>query len=352
MVKSLFSTLVHPSIQTLAVVGLSKNAGKTTVLNAMIRELYPRISLGLASIGIDGEERDAWSGRNKPPVYVPEGVCVATAGPLLDLQPGHWEVLLATGVHTLMGEVFIARCRRANQVKLAGVNSSEGVARIKRGFQMAGGVQLTLLDGAYDRQTTASPYVTDAALVVAGASLSSSLQGVLQKMEEWFHLFTRPVCREDQLSRLGRRAIEERSIFAIVNEKVEKLPFATLLQMARNEAAIAKNWQAVAVPGALTDRMLHELMEKKAALTIVVPDATHLFLSLPAVRRFYQMGGDLQVCRNIHLLGVAVNPVSPEGFSFPPAEMKQKVAKICAPLPVIDVVREPVQEGGGGYACG
>lgn len=326
-------------------VGLSKNAGKTTVLNALIRELYPKVSAGLVSIGVDGEDRDAWSGRPKPLITVPEGVVVATAGPLLDLQPGRWEVLMATDIQTTLGQVFIARAKMDTQVKLAGVNSTTAVKEILPRFARIG-VSLALVDGAYDRKSSASPFVTDASIAVVGASLSSSLQGVLNAAEEWFHLFTRPVCRDQQLRRACRQAVADRCLYGIVRGRTEKLPFSSLLLAGEHEMLKGKEWEAIAVPGALTDRMLERLMEQKRAVHLIVPDATHLFVSLAALRRFYQWGGRLEVDRAIRLLGVAVNPVSPEGFSFPPEEMREKLAKICAPLPVFDVVRETEGEGG------
>lgn len=339
-------SLIPPSVRTLAVVGLSKNAGKTTVLGTLIQEVHKHRSLGLVSIGVDGEERDAWSGRTKPAIQVPAGVCVATAGTLLDLQAGAWEVLAATGIYSTLGEVFIARARRTTRVKLAGVNSNEGVFQIVRLLECVG-VELTLIDGAYDRKSSANPWLTDANIMVIGASAGSTFDQVMKKTEEWFQLFTLPACQEEWLQLACRQSMEERVLVGVRENRIESLSISTLLsdQLQTNRLT-DEYWQAMAVPGVITDRILQRLMAQKTVLPLLVPDATHLFLSLPTLRRYLQSGGEIKVGRNIRILGIAVNPVSAEGYSFPPDEMKQRIAQICHPLPVMDVMRDLLAEGG------
>jgi hypothetical protein len=45
---------------TVTVVGLAKNAGKTTVVNHLLERMCDRV--GLASLGLDGEARDQLTG--------------------------------------------------------------------------------------------------------------------------------------------------------------------------------------------------------------------------------------------------------------------------------------------------
>ena len=69
---------------SVSIIGMCKNAGKTTVLNELIRELSAAgCVLGLTSIGRDGESKDLVTGTHKPGIYVREGTLVATASDLI-----------------------------------------------------------------------------------------------------------------------------------------------------------------------------------------------------------------------------------------------------------------------------
>ncbi|MDZ4121487.1 MAG: hypothetical protein U1C33_03650, partial [Candidatus Cloacimonadaceae bacterium] len=57
---------------TIALIGLSKNAGKTSLLNFLIKSA-PRIRFGIMSTGRDGEEQDTVFATPKPPVILSAG---------------------------------------------------------------------------------------------------------------------------------------------------------------------------------------------------------------------------------------------------------------------------------------
>ena len=63
-------------LESLAIIGLSKNAGKTTCLNHIIAawaESCQQRPLALTSVGRDGESEDILNGNPKPRIYVPMG---------------------------------------------------------------------------------------------------------------------------------------------------------------------------------------------------------------------------------------------------------------------------------------
>ncbi|MGA8941965.1 MAG: hypothetical protein WB502_04515 [Thermoactinomyces sp.] len=333
------------AIHSLSVIGLSKNAGKTTVLNALIRD-YPLSDspLGLLSMGIDGERHDAWSGREKPLVRVCENMLVATSATWLNHQPGNWEVLQACGISSLLGDVYIARAKREGTVMLAGIPTRSGAERAIHLLGEAGAGKI-LLDGAYDRRSPSSPWLTDASIVVIGASLSPSLQEVVKKAEEWFHLFRLEESSLPLEQQAGQIAYRQRRMVAVTEGRLETLPYSGFFDLKEKEEMQAGNWDALAVAGALTDSMLEILMENRQSVRLIVPSATHLFVSLPKIRRFYQQGGEIRVLKPVRLIKAAINPDSPDGYSFSPQEMKEKIGRVCFPLPVMDVVRDPREQG-------
>ena len=107
-----------------ALLGMCKNAGKTTALTRLIRECAAAgVTAGLTSIGRDGESRDLVTDTEKPPIYMYAGMLAATAEELLPLSDVSREILAQTGVHTSLGEVLLFRARSDGFVQLAGPES-------------------------------------------------------------------------------------------------------------------------------------------------------------------------------------------------------------------------------------
>ena len=106
--------------KTMSIVGMCKNAGKTTMLNWLLTAGHLRGTLGLTSIGRDGESTDVVTGTEKPGIFVREGTLIATAKDMLRLGDVTKEILMTTGIPTPLGEVVIMRARSDGYVQLAG----------------------------------------------------------------------------------------------------------------------------------------------------------------------------------------------------------------------------------------
>ena len=70
-VDSLYSIIAGSGSRSLADIGLVKNAGKTTVVNALMANC-PHL-FGLTSLGLDGERIDHLTGLAKPRIAPPAG---------------------------------------------------------------------------------------------------------------------------------------------------------------------------------------------------------------------------------------------------------------------------------------
>lgn len=75
--------LIKP-YSSVSLIGMCKNAGKTTVLNRLIKDCR-RMDEGIAltSIGRDGERSDLVTNTKKPEIFVYDGTIIATAEKLL-----------------------------------------------------------------------------------------------------------------------------------------------------------------------------------------------------------------------------------------------------------------------------
>ena len=107
-------------VKTMSIVGMCKNAGKTTVLNWLLANAGRERVLGLTSIGRDGESTDVVTGTEKPSIFVPEGTLIATAKDMLRLGDVTKEIMATTGIPTPLGEVVVMRARSDGYVQIAG----------------------------------------------------------------------------------------------------------------------------------------------------------------------------------------------------------------------------------------
>ena len=94
---------------TISIIGLAKNAGKTTTLNHIIQGFNSQNSrIALTSIGRDGENIDIATGTDKPRIFVRKNTVVITTHGLLSLCDITLEILAATNIST--GGYYIVFC--------------------------------------------------------------------------------------------------------------------------------------------------------------------------------------------------------------------------------------------------
>ena len=168
--KPTLSELIRP-YRSISIIGMCKNAGKTTVLNQIIREVNGSgRTLALTSIGRDGEDKDLVTGTKKPGIYVARGTLVATASDLIlrhcDVTR---EILDTTGISTPMGDVVVLRARSDGAIQLAGPSITNQLARLREEF-FRFGADVVMIDGALSRKTLCSRKVTEATILCTGAS--------------------------------------------------------------------------------------------------------------------------------------------------------------------------------------
>jgi hypothetical protein len=330
------------TMQSCAVFGLAKNVGKTTVIHAMVeRAEQDRVTVGLVSIGVDGEERDVWTWKKKPPIRVPVDGWVATASTLLEKEKSNWEWVEETGISSPLGAVIIARARRETQVKLAGVQRGRGVTEVLR--RMHGrGVEMALVDGAYDRKTAGNPWLTDGAVAVAGAALGLTVDQVVERVTAWWSVARLPATTSPVYRQAGWMVRETGRMIGVRDGAVIPLSSASLLSQVDvwQRELNGEDWRALAIPGALTEAGLSRLIARRQPLELILSDPTRCFVSRNGLRRWFHKGGRISYLRPLRLHAWAINPISPEGYGLDREQLVERVQAVVHPLPVVDVKRE------------
>lgn len=289
--------------KVVSVIGLVKNAGKTTCLNALLKEIYDdgRLSCpALTSVGRDGESCDVVTGTHKPGICIREGSLVATAEGLLPFGDFTKEFLLSTGVRTPMGEVFVLRARSGGSVQLGGPSMTEQL-KVLNGQFFALGADCVLIDGAAGRRSLGAASVADGVFLCSGASLDRSMEKVAEETAFVAGLMALPLYGQAQPG-------------------------------------------DIVLPGAVTDSVLAEPMKlgrDLAGRRLVTDDPSKLLFSAASYARLARLGAQMCLKARPKLLAVAVNPVSARGWRFD-AEAFRRTVAARVEVPVVDVM-----EGGG-----
>ena len=158
------------SVKTMSIVGMCKNAGKTTMLNWLLEQGKLQGVLGLTSIGRDGESTDIVTGTEKPGIFVREGTLIATAKDMLRLGDITKEILMTTGIPTPLGEVVIVRARSAGHVQLAGPSITTQLKTVSKEFFDLG-ADIAIIDGALGRKSLGARAVAEGVILCTGAVL-------------------------------------------------------------------------------------------------------------------------------------------------------------------------------------
>ncbi len=139
-------------------------------------------------------------------------------------------------------------------------------------------------------------------------------------------------------------------IFVLCNNEWIKLKTESSLVFNGEDASLIEDSEAVYITGALTDRFLNLVSQKKGTLLpeVIVKDFTKIFVSEPILRNFSKRGGKIKVLSKSSLIAVCVNPLSPAGFKLDSDTLCKELSDKIE-LPVYDIVKngyEAIEESG------
>ena len=294
------------AFRTLSIVGMCKNAGKTTVLNRLLGLSGGRV-LGLTSIGRDGESTDVVTGTEKPGIFVPEGTLIATAKDLLSLSDITQEIVETTGIPTPLGEVVLVRARSAGFVQLGGPSITAQLKTVSDRF-FSEGCEQVIIDGALGRKSLGARTLAEGVILCTGASYDMRMEKVVRDTANVFR-----VMRLKKAENVPEEC---------------NLPLSELLK-SRGEALIT---------GALTDSAVVPLLKSGALrnVRLVVKDPSKVLVSPDTLEKLAIRNVALETVEAAEVLCVTINPVSAYGWKFDPDAFKAAMAA-AVDVPVINV---------------
>jgi hypothetical protein len=329
-------TILSPSIQRLAIVGLAKNVGKTTTLNWMIEEGQNLdLLLGITSIGVDGEKKDVWDFHQKPAIKIKEGMWAASAKAALQDSTARFRIVEEVKPNSPLGPVYLLECIREGEVKLAGTQMMKDVRLVLDRFEKQG-VTLSIVDGAYDRLASAQKDVAQGFILCTGAALDPDLEIAAKKTEELLVRWQLPEWKQD-LPAFSSQTVayqQEGEWFSL-----ESPSLLSVLDPLRLK--VAEGIDTVYIPGALTEWVMQHFSQSKKPFIWIVDDPTKLFLSRETLMRWFRSGGEIYVRRKSDLVALSVNPYSLHGEQDADRWL-YRMKEIAGKTPVVDALRHKI----------
>lgn len=317
---------------TIAIIGMSKNAGKTTVMNALLKG-YVNKPIAITSIGLDGEEQDTLSFKQKPRITVHKNMFIATAKKALLESTALVDIIEETNINTPLGPIVLGVVKQSGRILLAGPSSTKGLQQIKQLF-LSNGASKVIIDGALFRKSFAKRCLVDGVILVSGASYHRDLDTVIKDTKT---VVEQLILKELSLERLPKE------IHVAVKDSEGTILQALSQPLSLNPNAlndlIEHDFEYLQLDGALTNQIVTRMLDHRTILqgkTLVLDDAANILCDALMFRYLKHIGLHVVSRHHVEVLFVAINPFSPSGYTFDNKEMHQKMTDKC-PCPVVNV---------------
>jgi len=317
-----FPTLLNTTLnkcKVISIIGLAKNVSKTTTLNHIINLLRDKKTIGITSIGRDGEPYDVITDLPKPKIIVEKGTIFATTEDSLKNGDVETTILKNTNFSTPLGVINIYEAKNKGYVELAGPSMNKQL-KLLCSEMLKIGCDVIFIDGAFDRRSFATPLISDATILSTGASVSSNLEMVVDLTSHIYDLFSLDIIKDTRIREIVKKILLTAQVGVINNDySFKKLDESTALGSSKvifNQ--LTTNAKYLLIKGAITDRILEEYVSNKKVkgLTVIATDSTKLFVSKPAFYKFIKKGGTIKVLDQINLIAITINHTSPLGYEF------------------------------------
>ncbi|MDE6493867.1 MAG: hypothetical protein K2L50_04720 [Bacteroidales bacterium] len=331
MVPAFFDQITR--YESLSVVGMAKNVGKTVCLRALLhhyREPEKAAMLAVTSIGTDGESTDIVYKTAKPELDFYPGMVVQTAENYFFKRHLSAEILDVSRENTACGRLVTARVKTPGKLILSGYAYTQGLREYIRQVH-AFGARTAIIDGALSRMSLASPFVSRAMILCTGAAFSKNMEELVRQTAFRHSLMNMPVFGLlDQTRRTLLESLKTGVHGVDADGRIEDLAIPSLLQIDKHRQKIepyCRNGAFLYIAGLVNDPFLDFLSARKQRPDLIVSDFTKFFFSEAAYRKFLRSGSRVWVLQQPHILGVCVNPTSPDGYRLDSAELREKMAE-------------------------
>ena len=311
---------------SLSIVGLEKNTGKTETLKYVLDRL-PVLTKRIAVTSI---------GTQKPEIVLREGMYFGTSETHYRQRRLVSEVIDVSDVTTSLGRVVTARAVTGGKILLSGPSSGSGLKHWMSEMQRYN-IDLVVIDGALSRMSLASPAVSQSMILATGAAYSVNMNTLVSKTAHVVDLINLELTDDENIAML--MPIESGVWFIDKDRQLHGLDAISSLSKDFHFQGM-DCCETLYVSGALVDGFLEKVrMNKNLKQTeLVVRDFTKIFVSPQQFRLFIKGGGRIRVLQKSKLIAVTVNPTSPSGYVLDSDTLCNRLSEAIG-LPVYDLLK-------------
>ena len=324
---------------SLSIVGLEKNTGKTECLKYVLDRLPVQTRrIAVTSIGIDGESVDQVTRTQKPEIVLPEGMFFGTSEMHYRQRRLTSELIDVSDESTSLGRVVTARALTSGKILLSGPSSASSLRRWMGEMQQHFDIDLVIIDGALSRLSSASPAVSQSMILATGAAYSANIATLVSKTAHVVDLINLELTSEENICKL--EPLDKGLWFIDKEGGLHSLDSVTSLSKDIHFEGM-DGCKTLYVAGALVDGFLEKVRKNKdlKQVELVIRDFTKIFVAPQQFRLFIKAGGRIRVLQKSKLIAVTVNPTSPSGYVLDSDTLCGKLSEAIE-LPVYDLLKQ------------
>ena len=322
---------------SLSIVGLEKNTGKTECLKYVLDNLPVESKrIAVTSIGIDGETVDQVTRTQKPEISLRQGMYFGTSEMHYRQRRLVSELIDVSDETTSLGRVVTAKALTGGKILLSGPSSSNSLRRWMRDMRRHD-IDLVIIDGALSRLSSASPAVSQSLILATGAAYSANLTTLVSKTAHVVDLVNLELTSERNINTL--MPLEKGVWFIDKSGELKELDAVSSLSRDIHFEGM-DDCETLYVAGALVDGFLEKVRKNKSLrqVELVVRDFTKIFVAPQQFRLFIKAGGRISVLQRSKLIAVTVNPTSPSGYVLDSDTLCGRLSEAIG-LPVYDLLK-------------
>jgi hypothetical protein len=341
--STLIDRIASSAVRRIAIMGLTRGAGKTTTLVHLLRGLQERGSdISLAAAGREEDDTEFTETPRGLTVPVRKGTVVATTVASIGRATARLERIEATGIHSPQGPVVIVRVLEDGEVEPVGPSSAHELRQVVEalGRHAAGHM---LIEGSFNRRSFAAPGIADGLILAVGAALAPELERNVASTKYYLDLFSLAPCEP--------RAAEVFPVAETEGAAVLLGPGGTVVGgipwKPGGNAKLLLGWkdapfERVVLPRSVGDDFVIPLLRENLRFEMIVRDPMRVALSPVYYNAWKKRGGGIRVVHPTRVLALSLNPTNPAGPDQQPDEFLKAFRDGLPEVPAHDVVQEEV----------
>ena len=309
-------------IKNIAIVGLSKNSGKTSFLNWFLKKQNNK-RVAVTTTGRDGEDIDTITGEEKPKVRLPKNTIFTTFGSVLSKQDSQLNVIKKLPYRVIGNYLWLCETLNDIETEIVGPvtrKEQEGLISIFQEYN----ANLVLIDGSLDRKSICLSEIITEIILVIGAATGNIEE--IKKQAERIKLYTS----------IPTLQIEDYSSITYDNIKTDIKSIYSNEAMINDILAQSPDW--IYFPGVITDHSYSKLKDQfqYPRTKIIFNHPINVNIYLDEIKKLLPKN-ILYTRLSFPITLVAVNSYSPYNEHLDMELLKKEIKKILCETCVIDI---------------